>query len=566
MMTLRKLMLLTAYLVALALVFSACSSDDPASPGDETAPMVVTVDPSNGDNRVGLSEEIVVNFNEAMDPATAASNVALTSGDVTGTTWSNDDQTLTIAHSAWAEAAQVTVTLNTGLTDAAGNGLAQASNTTFWTFSSTPALLLANPEHDDIDVLLNVQLQLFFSGEMNIASLQSAITLSDVEPGKVDFPFTVSHGDEDWVIVAPDGDLPESTVIHVTISTDAEYQNGTSLEEPIAFSFTTGTETDTTPPTITSFEPISGSTLATDTPYLRINFSEPINADTVNPTEMAAQLMLAILSDELSWNDDFTQVTVPLVTPLPTGVRMEAVFAGYEDLNGVEQTEESMWTATVAGTPDPYPVEDGLRFRFMEIWSEGPIGGEPDESGDYMVFIQLDTHPNNIFYRAEYDEGYTVTDDGEIHQETGSAILILGFYDEDPGAQHPIEFDTPLTWLPLPIPLDDEWGGHTSATFGEVTMTIDATGELVGGVQADLPWIFDKQPETSLYWTDTWHVRIVIDVNIQIELEEVDVMDSIEEYWYAPGYGIVQYTASETEYDEGRWSEIEGYVFVEDLK
>lgn len=123
-------------LLALLALLASCSSDDTTTPAeDTTAPVVVQVDPAQAETNVAVGEDVTVAFNEDMAAGSAAGNVTLSHGAITDQTWL-DDKTLEIEHSDWPEGTEVTVTVGTGLTDVAGNALAQAFAWSFWTFTN----------------------------------------------------------------------------------------------------------------------------------------------------------------------------------------------------------------------------------------------------------------------------------------------------------------------------------------------------------------------------------------------------------------------------------------------
>ncbi|MBK7701367.1 MAG: Ig-like domain-containing protein [bacterium] len=125
-MSSRRFMLL-ALLLGLALFAASCGDDDPTDPvADTTAPLVVSVSPSQDDDDVSLDETLIISFNEDMDAASAAGHVTLSHGTVTGTSWTNA-RTLAVTHTDWPEGTEVTATATVGLTDEAGNALGRPS-------------------------------------------------------------------------------------------------------------------------------------------------------------------------------------------------------------------------------------------------------------------------------------------------------------------------------------------------------------------------------------------------------------------------------------------------------
>ncbi|MFH1845372.1 MAG: Ig-like domain-containing protein, partial [bacterium] len=145
------------------LTSSSCESD-PTGPGngDTDAPFVVQVSPIQNDTDVAVDATVTITFNEAMAAGSAAGHVTVSPGPVGALTWS-DNKTLQVAHTNWPTGTQVTVTAGTGLTDAAGNGLAAAFAWSFWT--ATDAVILQNtmPVNGATGVPINSTVWLQFS-------------------------------------------------------------------------------------------------------------------------------------------------------------------------------------------------------------------------------------------------------------------------------------------------------------------------------------------------------------------------------------------------------------------
>jgi hypothetical protein len=137
-------------------ITSCGGDDDGGNGGDTTAPVVSEIEPSDGSTGVSVGEAVVIEFSEAMDQSTADGNITLSSGTITGFTWP-DNATLSVAHTDWAEATEITVTVGTGMTDTGGNHLPQAWATSFWTESSAVVFLESDPDDDAEDVSRSVQ-------------------------------------------------------------------------------------------------------------------------------------------------------------------------------------------------------------------------------------------------------------------------------------------------------------------------------------------------------------------------------------------------------------------------
>lgn len=538
-------------LMLLASLLVGCSSDDdPADPSgggdqDTTAPVVVSISPASGQSGVDHDAPIVITFSEDMDPASADGQITLSAGAVTDLTWTTA-RILTVAHGAWDDGAAVTVTIGTGLADAAGNTLAAAHQTSFWVSTPDLVFLSSVPAAGAVDVNRSTPIALLFSAPMDQSSFAAAVTLTDELSNAL--AFTV-HEDDDWMVITPEATLPAGTEIEVGVSTDAQDVGGRNLAAAVSFSFTTGIDVDTTPPTIIGFEPANGATVDASTSYLRITYSEPMRTDSAYPVRVNAELFLLAAEGEVEpiWSADRTTLTIALPTPLPAGLPMEMAFQGYQDAAGNAQSTATTWEATVAGTADYYPLSDGARFIYAEAASGGNVGDDtPLYDDNHLVYIQFEAAAGSVFHRTYYDAGFQVADSWDLMSRTATSMEILGFAEVDEGQTVTITFDSPLTWVPLPPA--GTWTDATTATVpGEGTLDISVDGRFVS--ELDLPWADDGEDHPELFWKD---VRLVVFEHI-LAVGEDTIEAGVDSLWLSPTVGIVKYGSAGEDYSSNEW-------------
>ncbi len=244
-------LVLAAMLAVVALALAGCGSAD--SPGDNTPdttpPLVAGTTPADGAAGVLTNAFITVIFNEDMAPASATGQVVLTGGGSATTTW-QDLRTVVITHSStWTEGVQVTVTLGTGLTDAAGNPLAAPYQFSFFTDTTALLLIATDPLEGATGVHRSASLGLRFSRPADLTSVADQVTIAG-PGGSATYPFSVSSGGaNNWVLIDPTDDLPASTAFTVTVgaAVHAIGSPSTTLGTPRVFHFTTGVVVDAAP-------------------------------------------------------------------------------------------------------------------------------------------------------------------------------------------------------------------------------------------------------------------------------------------------------------------------------
>jgi hypothetical protein len=483
-----------------------------------------------------------------MDPATASGQVTLSAGTVTSTTW-QDSRNLVIDHTAWDEGVQVTVTVGTGLADEAGNTLAAPHSFSFYVFSSTLTVLETNPADGAVDVNRDSNVQILFSREVDETSLANHTTITD-NLGRASYDFDIDSQDEAVTLIIA-GRLAANAEITVTLGADVQAWGGGTLGSEYAFSFTTGVDVDETPPTVVSSFPVVGATVDPDVGYFQVTFSEPMNPMSFEPAAWNAELALILMNSDVepTWNADHTVVTVPLPSPLPDGLPMEIVFAELTDANGVTNPEEWIWHAAVSGSPDYYPVSDGLEIVFVGYWEEGELGNsDPTWSGDDHRCLKVEMQADDSFHLVSYEEGgfSEPTGEYEVYKKTSSQLQWLGFTEEvEPDVYEEMAFDSPLNILPLPLSAGT-WTDDTTVTIpGEGTFAATITGTVTS--------IGDYHPDggsrEDIYFKDVFRVISVLDV----EFDGQPAMVDTDTTWYSPTIGPIHMSEHEVSTMDDMW-------------
>jgi len=537
-------------------LLSACGDDDDTTGPDDqdtTAPEVLVISPADGAIGVAVAAPVSIAFNEAMDPDSADGGVTLSSGQITGMSWT-DAQTLVVMHTAWAEGATVTMTVGTGLADAAGNALAAARSSTFYTQSSDLVFVASNPADGAVDVNRSLNIQLLFSAAMDLASLETAVTITDDTRAEV--PFTVSAGADLWVVLDPTGDLAAASEITVSVSTDARDLSARNLAAAATLAFTTGADIDDEPPTILGVVPADGSTIPDDTSALQITFSEPVDPATFDPLRINGEVLDLLFGIDGFWSGDRTTFTLPLPTPLPAGLPLDVTLGDYADFAGNVQTTPTRLQLTVAGAADYYPLVDGRRYLYIVNEANGQLGDEdPDWEGTFEEYVQYDAQANGIFHRGYYDAGYTTAAEWDILRKTAAGLELLGFHE---GFEEPVDilFDEPITYVKLPLAVGT-WTDETTATVDGEEITLVGVGTVVS--QDDLPWVPAGPDHPEIFWKNVWLVTIEHENSAGTTMIEAGV----DTLWLAPTVGIVKFGQYSESYDEGNWTRDEGWLVPE---
>ena len=549
------------FLLALAALLAACGDDDPTAPvapGDTTPPIVIATRPLDGTGGVDLHEALEVHFNEAMDRDSAQGNVTVTGTTITELVW-DDDRALFVHHEGFAEGSRDTLTLGRGLTDLAGNGLATAFEARFLTVSPDLVVMGVSPAAGATGVPLNVGIILRLSESVEPGAIADAVTLGDetaAGSGKAAIGFTVQDRRYSTYALVPDADLPAGSVIQVHVSDELATPSGKTPAAPVDFSFTTGTERDTTPPAIVAVEPPNGATdVSPNQGFLRFTFSEPIaRMAAPTPVNLAYDLIWGGYFGEQTgqWNAARTQLTFGLPPDLPAGMPLDLMYGELEDMNGVLETAPFPYEIKVAGPPDYLPFADGDRYLDWTVVETGPLGEPATKAvGFQREWIRIDYLTADTFREANYfnanpsgDPFLVPTGTFDAYRRTIDAFQWLGWQVAESDPTKSNEFGPPLTILPLPI-TTGTWMDASSVTVPEEgTYAVELAGTVLPRQDRVLP-----RRGGQVFVKDAW----IVVLELRWEMEGVPTSTQRDTIIHAPGFGPVKRISYQEDHLEAAW-------------
>jgi hypothetical protein len=250
---------------------------------DSTPPDVSSHFPTDGASEVSTSTMVIVTFTEGMSE-TSSGAVSITgpgSPEVSDPSWSGTQ--LTLATSGLLADEEYTVTVGTDAVDDSlpGNPMGSSTSFTFTTgggVAPTPPIVqYTSPEHEETGVAVGASLTIGFSKAMDITATRNAVTVSP----DLDWSPVWSEGNT-VVALDPVGRMSPNTRYTVTVSDTAMASDGTGMNVPYTFRFTTGDPPDLTPPRVSDNYPPDRQREIS--PYLEevtITFSEPMDTSSV---------------------------------------------------------------------------------------------------------------------------------------------------------------------------------------------------------------------------------------------------------------------------------------------
>jgi hypothetical protein len=262
---------------------------------DTTRPAVSAVVPAAGATGIGTTTKIVATFSKDMSPATISTSSFTVSGPgatpIAGTvnyTASSRAAVFTPANLSLPAGTALTATITTAATDLSGNTL---PSNFVWTFTTAtapdvtpPTVSFSVPSAGATNVALNTQIEVTFSKDIDPSMITPAsFTLTSA--GGTPIAGTVSYSVGARSAVFTPGTpaiLSAGTTYDATITTALKDLSGNALATDFQWTFTTGSSTNTTPPSIVSTNPANFSTGICINKSVNVTFSEAMDASSIN--------------------------------------------------------------------------------------------------------------------------------------------------------------------------------------------------------------------------------------------------------------------------------------------
>jgi hypothetical protein len=259
---------------------------------DNVPPTVIAVSPVNAATGVATSTVVNVTFSEAMEQSTInATNIKLsvTAGGaaVAGSVAYNAaTNTATFTPTAaLVTGTGYTVTVTTGVKDAAGNSMTVPFTSAFTTFvpdTTPPTVTSVLPANSATNVAVNTAVNITFSEAMDATTITTTTIKLNNTNTSAAIAGAVSYNAATHVATfTPTVALANGTGYTVTATTGVKDVSGNALASPFTSTFTTVPAPDTTAPTVTATLPADGSTNVAINTTVTATFSEAMDPTTI---------------------------------------------------------------------------------------------------------------------------------------------------------------------------------------------------------------------------------------------------------------------------------------------
>jgi hypothetical protein len=323
---------------------------------DVLAPVVSSVAPPDGVTEVGVNTIVRLRFSERLNPlSVTGSTVRLTTDTRTELactiSFSNNDRDVVIEpHGPLADLATYSLRIS-GVEDLAGNAV-PTQTTSFTTSSSpdffAPVVVRTVPQQGATGVPLNSVIELQLSEPIDAGLVDSnTFRIRDNTSG-VDVAGTRSVDSSARTLTfVPDAPLAASHSFGV-------FGNVTDLANNLvsfSFGFTTGADSDVTPPQVALISPADGSTDVPTNVDIGIRFNEAIQTPTVAQFVLTAGgPPITVQITEISDGNRFVRLRPRL--PLGASLVHTLMLVGIKDLAGNALAGTASFTFTTAAGAD----------------------------------------------------------------------------------------------------------------------------------------------------------------------------------------------------------------------
>jgi len=325
---------------------------------DTTAPVVSTTSPIANATGVAVNATVAATFSEAINPTTVTTlSFTLMRGAtaVTGTIAVGPVNTVTFTPSAAMLGNTVyTATLSTAIKDLAGNSLASALTWSFTTRlapdTTAPVVSSTNPLNNATGVAVNATVAAVFSEAVNPTTV-TPLTFTLMR-GATAVTGTIAIGPVNTATFTPSAALLGSTLHTATLTTGIKDLAGNALAITYTWTFTTGVAPDTTPPVVSSTNPLNNATGVAVNTTVAATFSEAINPTTVTPLTFTFMQGAVAVPGSIAVGPANTVTFTPTAVLASFTVYTGTLTTGVKDLAGNALAANHVWSFTTGLAPD----------------------------------------------------------------------------------------------------------------------------------------------------------------------------------------------------------------------
>ena len=417
---------------------------------DNTPPEVSSTNPTYNATGVAVNSSITATFSEQVAAFTISTSTFKLEDNyevqVNGTVSHSGATAIFTPVSSLSYSTSYTAIISTEVKDLAGNALNDGYS---WSFTSgleqdttPPEVSSITPKNGEVDVAINSLITAMFSepvdpSTVTTASFKLSDGSSDNVPGSVYYSGTTAT-------FTPHTTLDYSSSYTARITTDVMDASGNPITSDYFWSFATGPEPDTTPPTVSSTSPKHNATGVAVNAAITATFSEPMDAYTISTATFLLEGQVSPIDGSVTYSGK--TVTFTPHTSLDFSSSYTATIStDMADIEGNNLLFDYLWSFTTGVEPDNTPpvvmwtspfdnatgidIETVVTATFSEPvdlstvttstfklkdYSNNPVSGSVSLNGTSAIFS-----PYTSLFE---DEGYTVTITTGVRDSAGNSL------------------------------------------------------------------------------------------------------------------------------------------------
>ncbi|MCP4345626.1 MAG: Ig-like domain-containing protein, partial [Desulfobacterales bacterium] len=322
---------------------------------DITPPTVSSTSPENKETNVSVDAAVTATFSESMKSSTittASFFISNQAGNTTGTVvYNGTTATFTPAENFAYNTTYTAMIANTAK-DLAGNPLKADYAWTFITGPEPdtiqPGVSSTTPENKAVNVPVGTGITATFSEPMKSSTITTATFF--VNNGINNITGTVTY-DGTTGTFRPSENLAYNTTYIATITSAAKDLAGNPMKTDYVWSFITGSEPDTTSPTVSSTTPANTSTDADVDTAITATFSEPMKSSTITTATFFVNDGINNITGTVTY-DGTTGTFTPAENFDYDTIYTAVITSDAMDLSGNSLESDYEWSFTTGSKPD----------------------------------------------------------------------------------------------------------------------------------------------------------------------------------------------------------------------
>ncbi len=417
---------------------------------DVDPPLVTSVSPTHKSKDIALNSNIIISFNEDINPSSANLTNLVFSPFVSSSISVSGRNIIISPDVSLSPNTQYSITIASAIVDLVGNRLQTPFNWIFTTGNLEdrlgPTVTHINPESDASNVTNNNAVTVTFSEPINPTTLDGNLSLISSFPlANVDATITYSGN---TAILRPMALLKNNQTYTVSLNKEISDLSGNPMLSKYSWKFVTGETADRTIPSVTSVYPEDATKTVPTNSAIIVRFSEPMDPSSLHSDSFIVRnsdgeaipgIMKTVGAsvtfhsiDNFAFSELYTVTINKLATDLATNALSKDYAWGFSTSSEEDNISPSILATVPASSSNFAPTNRGIIVTFSETMDLSTI-----HSGTfYMTDTNSTAIPGNITYagntisfmpneRLGFSQSYVATVSAKVADLSGNPLGLI---------------------------------------------------------------------------------------------------------------------------------------------